>query len=56
MSPYNWVIYPLTQPQVGKQQQKNEYLKVDISQILVTTSLNIFYCKQRLIKIICKGL
>ena len=25
MSPYNWVIYPLTQPQVANQQQKKNF-------------------------------
>ena len=25
MSPYNWVIYPLTQPQVANQQKKKNY-------------------------------
>ena len=24
MSPYNWVIYPLTQPQVANQQQQKK--------------------------------
>ena len=37
MSPYNWVINPLTQPQVANQQQKKKQFE-----ILVQPGTNLF--------------
>ena len=46
-TPYNWVIFPLTQPQVANQQQKNiikpMYMYINwqlIHQLLMCTTVN----------------
>ena len=42
MSPYNWVIYPLTQP-ANQQQQQQQQQKITFTELLEKTSEDIMY-------------